>query len=57
MGDVRNDIAEVDAAIAAVEEDLDEEVEELQAELDAVHEELEEAEQFRERLSDVFGAN
>jgi archaellum component FlaC len=56
MGDVRNDVADVDAGVAAVEEQVDTELQALREEVADIRAELEEVEDFRDRLSDAFGA-
>jgi predicted nucleic acid-binding Zn-ribbon protein len=55
MGEVRNDVADVDAGVVAVEEQVDTELRALREELADVQSELEELEAFRDRLSDAFG--
>ncbi len=63
LGDVWDDIAEVDARLVEVEEAVEETVgasesslPELEDEIARIDEELAELEEFRERLSDAFGA-
>ncbi|GAB3422258.1 hypothetical protein GCM10027435_26760 [Haloparvum alkalitolerans] len=63
LGDVWDDIAEVDARLVEVEKTVEDTVgdsevslEELEGEIARIDEELAELEEFRERLSDAFGA-
>ncbi|WP_224449733.1 hypothetical protein [Haloprofundus salilacus] len=55
MGEVRGDLADLDARIVSVEELGADERAELEAELDAIQDELEALDAFRDRLSSAFG--